>query len=144
MATNRFQYALVDGNNFYVSCERVFNPHLEGRPIVVLSNNDGCAVARSDEAKALGIPMGAPHFQIRDLLKQHGGLALSSNYALYSDMSRRMMSVIAEYSPEHEVYSIDESFLRFTGFQHWNLTEQGIRVRRQVRQWTGIDRKAHV
>ncbi len=138
MATNRFQYALVDGNNFYVSCERVFNPHLEGRPIVVLSNNDGCAVARSDEAKALGIPMGAPHFQIRDLLKQHGGLALSSNYALYSDMSRRMMSVIAEYSPEHEVYSIDESFLRFTGFQHWNLTEQGIRVRRQVRQWTGI------
>ncbi|OYY94448.1 MAG: DNA polymerase V subunit UmuC [Hydrogenophilales bacterium 28-61-23] len=132
------QYALVDGNNFYVSCERVFNPRLEGRPVVVLSNNDGCAVARSDEAKALGINMGQPHFQIRDLLKQHGGMALSSNYALYADMSRRMMSVIANYSPEQEVYSIDESFLRFAGFKHWDLTAHGARVRQQVKQWTGI------
>jgi DNA polymerase V len=138
MARNPHQYALVDGNNFYVSCERVFNPGLEGRAIVVLSNNDGCAVARSEEARALGIKMGEPHFQIRDLLKRHGGLALSSNYTLYADMSRRMMSVIAHYSPEQEVYSIDESFLRFTGFKHWDLTAHGIRMRNQVRQWTGI------
>ncbi len=138
MARTPHLYALVDGNNFYVSCERVFDPALEGRPVVVLSNNDGCAVARSDEAKALGIKMGEPHFQIRDLLKRHGGLALSSNYTLYADMSRRMMSVIAGYSPEQEVYSIDESFLRFNGFRHWDLTEHGMRMRNQVRQWTGI------
>jgi DNA polymerase V len=138
MARTPHLYALVDGNNFYVSCERVFDPTLEGRPVVVLSNNDGCAVARSDEAKALGIKMGEPHFQIRDLLRHHGGLALSSNYTLYADMSRRMMSVIAGYSPEQEVYSIDESFLRFKGFRHWDLTEHGMRMRHQVRQWTGI------
>ena len=135
---SRPQYALVDGNNFYVSCERVFDPALEGIPVVVLSNNDGCAVARSDEAKVLGIKMGTPHFQIRDLLKHHGGIALSSNYALYADMSRRMMTVIGHYSPEQEIYSIDESFLRFTGFRHWDLTEHGIRMRHQVRQWTGV------
>lgn len=138
MVRNPHQYALVDGNNFYVSCERVFNPALEGRPVVVLSNNDGCAVARSDEAKALGIAMGEPYFQIRDLLARCGGLALSSNYTLYADMSRRMMSVIARYSPEQEVYSIDESFLRFTGFGRWDLTAHGLRLRDQVRRWTGI------
>ena len=132
------QYALVDGNNFYVSCERVFNPKLEGIPVVVLSNNDGCAVARSDEAKALGIKMGAPWFQIRDLMVSRGGIALSSNYTLYADMSRRMMAVIGRFSPEQEVYSIDESFLRFTGFKHWDLTQVGIRMRQQVKQWTGI------
>lgn len=132
------QYALVDGNNFYVSCERVFNPALEGRPVIVLSNNDGCAVARSDEAKALGIRMGVPFFQVRDLLREHGGIALSSNYTLYADMSRRMMSVIAAYSPEQEVYSIDESFLRFKGFRHWDLSAHAVRMRDQVRQWTGI------
>ena len=133
-----FQYALVDGNNFYVSCERVFNPKLEGRAIVVLSNNDGCAVARSDEAKALGITMGQPHFEIRDLLRKNGGLALSSNYTLYADMSRRMMTVIGAYSPEQEVYSIDESFVRFRGFKNWDLTQHGMRMRAQIRQWTGI------
>lgn len=132
------QYALVDGNNFYVSCERVFKPRLEGRPVVVLSNNDGCCVARSDEAKALGIKMAQPHFEVRDLLKRNNGVALSSNYTLYADMSRRMMSVIARYSPEQEVYSIDESFLRFTGFSHWDLTQHGAKMRREVRQWTGI------
>lgn len=132
------QYALVDGNNFYVSCERVFNPKLENRPVIVLSNNDGCAVARSEEARALGIKMGVPHFEVRDLLRRHRGVALSSNYTLYADMSRRMMSVISQFSPEQEVYSIDESFLRFRGFDHWNLTEHGIRLRHQVYQWTGI------
>jgi DNA polymerase V len=136
--TRPVQYALVDGNNFYVSCERVFDPRLEGWPVVVLSNNDGCAVARSDEAKALGIKMGQPWFQIRELMEQHGGIGLSSNYALYADMSRRMMAVIGQYCPEQEVYSIDESFLRFTGFRHWDLTLQGTRIRQTVRQWTGI------
>ncbi len=135
---SRPQYGLVDGNNFYVSCERVFDPKLEHRPVVVLSNNDGCAVARSDEAKSLGIKMGAPHFQIRDLLAQHHGVALSSNYTLYADMSRRMMEVIGHYSPEQEIYSIDESFLRFTGFRQWDLTAHGARMQHQVKQWTGI------
>ena len=134
----KFQYALVDGNNFYVSCERVFNARLHGRPVVVLSNNDGCCVARSDEAKALGIRMAQPHFEVRDLLVRNNGAALSSNYELYADMSRRMMTVIGQYAPEQEVYSIDESFLRFQGFHHWDLTAHCTRLRNQVRQWTGI------
>ena len=100
-------FALVDGNNFYVSCERVFNPKLEGRPVVVLSNNDGCAVSRSNEAKALGVRMGAPWFQMQDLARKHGILALSSNYALYADMSQRMMAVLKQFSPDQEIYSID-------------------------------------
>ncbi len=134
----RAQFTLVDGNNFYVSCERVFDPKLEGRPVVVLSNNDGCAVARSNEAKALGVRMGQPYFEIRDVLARHDGVALSSNYELYADMSRRMMSVIAQFAPEQEVYSIDESFLRFAGFSHWDLTSIGQQIHQRVRQWTGI------
>lgn len=97
--------ALVDCNNFYCSCEQVFNPQLAGKPLVVLSNNDGCVVARSAEAKALGIPMGAPYFKIETSFRRAGGIALSSNYALYADMSQRVMSVLAEFSPEQEVYS---------------------------------------
>jgi DNA polymerase V len=132
------RYALVDGNNFFVSCERVFDPRLENRPVIVLSNNDGCAVARSDEAKALGIRMGQPWFEVRPLIEKHNGVALSSNYELYADMSRRMMSLVGQYSPEQEVYSIDESFLRFKGFRHWDLTGHCIRLQHQVRQWTGL------
>lgn len=130
--------ALIDGNNFYVSCERVFNPKLEGTPVVVLSNNDGCAVARSNEAKALGIKMGTPWFQMRDLARQHGIVALSSNYALYADMSNRMMAILAQFSPEQEIYSIDECFLGLEGFEHHDLVEYGQRMRKQVRQWVGI------
>ncbi|MCB1949835.1 MAG: DNA polymerase V subunit UmuC, partial [Nitrosomonas sp.] len=106
-------FALVDGNNFYVSCERVFNPHLIDRPVVVLSNNDGCAVARSEEAKALGIKMGVPWFQVQALARKHGVIALSSNYTLYADMSNRMMTVLGQFAPQ-EIYSIDESFLHFS------------------------------
>ena len=95
--------ALIDVNNFYVSCERVFNPKLIGRPVVVLSNNDGCAVARSNEAKSLGIPMGAPWFKLKDLVRQYDIVGLSSNYALYADMSNRVMSILREYSPDQEV-----------------------------------------
>ncbi|MDA8257734.1 MAG: Y-family DNA polymerase [Betaproteobacteria bacterium] len=130
--------ALIDGNNFYVSCERVFNPTLEGRPVIVLSNNDGCAVARSNEAKALGVKMGAPWFQLKDLAKKHGIIALSSNYALYGDMSNRMMSVLAQYSPDQEIYSIDECFLGLDGFAHVDLIAHAQAMRRQVRQWVGI------
>lgn len=130
--------ALIDGNNFYVSCERVFNPTLEGRPVIVLSNNDGCAVARSNEAKALGVKMGAPWFQLKDLAKKHGIIALSSNYALYGDMSNRMMSVLAKYSPDQEIYSIDECFLGLEGFAHYDLVAHAQAMRRQVRQWVGI------
>ncbi len=131
-------FALIDGNNFYVSCERVFNPTLEGRPVVVLSNNDGCVVARSAEVKAIGVKMGAPWFQLKDLAKKHGILALSSNYALYADMSNRMMRVLATYSPQQEIYSIDECFLGFDGFPAAELAAIGQRIRTQVGQWVGI------
>ena len=131
-------FALVDGNNFYVSCERVFNPQLRDQPVVVLSNNDGCVVARSNEVKALGVKMGTPWFQMKDLARQHGILALSSNYSLYADMSSRMMAVLGTYSPDQEVYSIDECFLGMRGYSHFDLLEHGQRIRRQVLQWVGI------
>ena len=108
-------YALVDGNNFYVSCERVFRPSLAGRPVIVLSNNDGCAIARSNEAKALGITMGAPWFQIQQTLPDAGVVALSANFTLYGDMSNRMMAIAAGLGPEQEIYSIDESFIDLSG-----------------------------
>jgi DNA polymerase V len=129
--------ALVDGNNFYVSCERVFDPRLEDVPVVVLSNNDGCAVARSNEAKALGIRMGQPWYQCRDLARAHGIVALSSHYTLYADMSQRMMAILAEFTPHLEVYSIDEAFLDLGGLPG-DLTAHGQRIRAQVRQWIGI------
>ncbi|HEY8084432.1 MAG TPA: Y-family DNA polymerase [Methylophilaceae bacterium] len=130
--------ALIDVNNFFVSCERVFNPKLVNKPVVVLSNNDGCAVARSNEAKALGVAMGAPWFKFKDLANKHGIIALSSNFALYADMSNRVMSVLSGFSPQQEVYSIDECFLDMTGFAHRELTEQGRQIRQRIKQWTGL------
>ncbi|OYV47446.1 MAG: DNA polymerase V subunit UmuC [Halothiobacillus sp. 20-53-49] len=129
--------ALIDGNNFYVSCERVFNPKLEDRPVVVLSNNDGCAVARSAEAKALGIGMGQPWFQIQEMEMTHGLIGLSSNYTLYSDMSQRMMTILGQFSPRQEVYSIDECFLDLSGMDI-DRTATAQKIRHQVRQWIGI------
>ena len=129
--------ALVDGNNFYVSCERVFNPALERRPVVVLSNNDGCVVSRSNEAKALGIRMGVPFFEIRDFVKSHGLIWLSSNYALYGDMSARMMALLGEFAPHQEIYSIDECFLDFTGMPG-KVSDHGRAIRCRVRQYLGI------
>lgn len=126
-------FALIDGNNFYVSCERVFQPRREGRPEVVLSNNDGCVVDRSAEVKALGIAMGTPWFQIRDLAEAHGIVALSSNYALYADMSNRMMSLLASFSPLQEVYSIDECFLDLHGVAAGDRLPLGARMRRVIR-----------
>ena len=131
-------FALVDCNNFYASCERVFNPRLEGQPIVVLSNNDGCVIARSNEAKALGIGMGVPEFQIRPLLRTQHVQVFSSNYTLYGDMSQRVMETLEQFCPYLEVYSIDEAFLGLSGFVSRNLTEYGRTIRTTVKQWTGI------
>ncbi len=130
------QLALVDCNNFYVSCERVFRPDLKDVPVVVLSNNDGCVVSRSNESKALGIKMGQPWFECKALAEQHGILALSSNYALYADMSNRVMAILSDYSPRHEVYSIDECFVDLTGTP--NLKETSYQMRERVIAWTGI------
>jgi DNA polymerase V len=133
-------YVLVDCNNFYVSAERVFNPKLEGRAVVVLSNNDGCAVARSAEAKSMGIKMGEPWFQLQPLVKRHGLIGLTSNYTLYGDMSTRVMQVLRNFTPDVEVYSIDESFLRVEQMrQLWPcLSVMGQAIRTDVRKWTGI------
>ncbi len=130
-------YALVDGNNFYVSCERVFRPSLNGCPVVVLSNNDGCAIARSNEAKALGIAMGALWFKIRHFAESHGLVALSANFALYGDLSDRMMSLAAGLGPRQEIYSIDESFIDLTGVRG-NLVERSHKIRARILQWVGI------
>lgn len=131
-------FALVDCNNFYASCERVFNPALRGKPLVVLSNNDGCVVARSQEAKALGIKMAQPWFQCQHLVKPHGLIAMSSNYALYADMSRRVMSILAGFTPDQEVYSIDESFLVFKDKPGANHQQLGLKIREKVLNWTGL------
>ena len=130
-------FALADCNNFYASCERVFQPHLNGKPIIVLSNNDGCVIARSNEAKALGIKMGAPFFQIERFVRQKGIAVFSSNFALYGDMSRRVMEVLADFAPRVEVYSIDECFLDFSGMPR-DLTAYSLDIAHSVRQWTGI------
>lgn len=129
--------ALVDCNNFYVSCERVFNPALEGRPVGVLSNNDGCIVARSNELKALGVEMGTAQHLLSPALRRQV-ILLSSNYALYGDMSRRVTQVLARFSPHIEVYSIDESFVGFQGFARNTLAQRGQQLRATVKQWTGI------
>ena len=128
-------FALVDCNNFYASCERVFNPKWKNQPIVVLSNNDGCIIARSNEAKALGIPMGAPFFQYKDMLKAHNVIVCSSNYTLYGEMSERVMGTLKQFSPDIQIYSIDEAFLALQGE---NLMDQGLKIRETVLRWTGI------
>lgn len=131
-------YALVDCNNFYASCERVFNPSLNGVPIVVLSNNDGCVIARSNEAKALGIPMGEPAFKMKEVIEEHGVAVFSSNYTLYGDMSARVMQTLSTFVPEMEVYSIDEAFLNMHGFEHLDLAAFGRKIVRTTTKNTGI------
>ena len=128
--------ALVDCNNFYVSCERLFQPNLEGRPVVILSNNDGCVVSRSQEVKDLGIVMAAPWFKLKDIAKKHGIIAFSSNYTLYADLSNRVMRLLSQFSPNQEVYSIDECFLELTGMTE--LTRHAQNMRSTVRQCVGI------
>lgn len=135
-------FALADCNNFFASCERVCNPKLKKQPVVVLSSNDGCIVARSNEAKMLGIGMGKPFFQCRDIIEKHKVNVFSSNFSLYGDMSRRVMSVLTGFVPEIEIYSIDEAFLNLRGCDHLeshnNLTEYARTIRNRVSQWTGI------
>ncbi|SFH16523.1 Y-family DNA polymerase [Pontibacter chinhatensis] len=131
-------FALCDCNNFYASCERVFDPSLEGKPVVVLSNNDGCVIARSSEAKALGIPMGEPYFKIRNLA-EHGLVhVFSSNYVLYGDMSNRVMQTLSLFTPNVEVYSIDECFLDLGALYGVDLPSYAKTIKRTVQQWTGI------
>ena len=131
-------YALVDCNNFYASCERVFQPQLNGKPIVILSNNDGCIISRSDEAKALGIPMGAPEFKVRDELKQKNITVFSSNYALYGDLSSRVMAILGQFTPNMEVYSIDEAFLNFEGMKIDNYQQYGLEMKKRTLKWLSI------
>lgn len=131
-------YALIDCNNFYASCERVFNPGLINHPVIVLSNNDGCVIARSEEAKAIGIRMGIPAFEISDLIERNGVHVFSSNYALYGDLSARVMATLSTFSPEMEIYSIDEAFLDLTKSDINNLEEFGRHIKNTVLQWTGI------
>jgi DNA polymerase V len=131
-------YALVDCNNFYASCERVFQPQLVGKPIVILSNNDGCIISRSDEVKALGIPMGGPEFKVREELKQKNVHVFSSNYALYGDLSNRVMKILEGFTPTIEVYSIDEAFLNFNGMNISDYQEYGIQMRKRILKWLSI------
>jgi DNA polymerase V len=131
-------FALIDCNNFYVSCERVFYPILEKKPVVVLSNNDGCAISRSNEAKELGIPMGAPAFKFEKIFKKNNVEVYSSNFPLYGDMSSRVMSILSRFTPNIEIYSIDEAFLKFEGFDNYDLESYCQNIKNMVLKWTGI------
>jgi len=131
-------YALADCNNFYASCERVFDPSLIGRPVVVLSNNDGCVIARSNEAKALGIKMGEPAFKIKELIEKANVAVFSSNYTLYGDMSQRVMNTLASFTPDIEIYSIDEAFLGLHGFSYVDLMDYARHIRKTTMRNTGI------
>ncbi len=131
-------FALIDCNNFYVSCERVFNPKLNKKPVVVLSNNDGCVISRSNEAKALDIPMGAPAFKYGKIFRENDVQVFSSNFPLYGDMSSRVMNILSNFTPNIEIYSIDEAFLKFKGFEKYNLETYCKEIKETVFKWTGI------
>ncbi len=130
-------FAHIDCNNFYVSCERVFNPSLIGKPVIVLSNNDGCAIARSEEAKALGIKMGEPAFKVKDIIEQHNVAVFSANFELYGDMSSRVMTILSRFSPAQEIYSIDECFLDLEGIEG-DLKNYGLQMKERVEKWTRL------
>jgi len=131
-------FALIDCNNFYASCERVFQPHLNGKPVVILSNNDGCVIARSNEAKSLGIPMGAPAFKYKEVFQKNKVQIFSSNFTLYGDISNRVMSIISRYVPDVEIYSIDEAFIKFDGFSKEEANEKCSDIIKTILKWTGI------
>ena len=141
MVTSSFgyaMYALADCNNFYASCERVFEPHLECKPVIVLSNNDGCIIARSQEAKDIGFKMGEPIFKCQSKVYAHHVIVRSSNFSLYGDMSRRVMQTLRFFTPEVEVYSIDEAFLDLSGLTVPDMLAEMVRMRETVFRWTGI------
>ena len=131
-------YALVDCNNFYASCERVFQPKFNEKPIAILSNNDGCVISRSNEAKAAGVAMGAPAFKIKELVKEKNIKLFSSNYALYGDLSNRVMSILGQFTPNLEIYSIDEAFLNFDGLTIVDYHSYGLQMKRRIQKWVGI------
>ena len=131
-------YALADCNNFYASCERVFQPKFNGKPVAILSNNDGCVISRSNEAKAVGVPMGAPAFQIKDLIREKNVQIFSSNYALYGDLSNRVMKILGQFTPNLEIYSIDEAFLNFDGMQILYYHDYGLQMKTRIQKWVGI------
>lgn len=131
-------YALVDCNNFYASCERVFQPKLNGKAVAILSNNDGCIISRSNEAKAAGVPMGAPAFKIKELVKEQNVQLFSSNYALYGDLSNRVMAILNQFTPHVEIYSIDEAFLNFDGLTISNYHDYGTQIKKRVQKWVGL------
>ena len=138
MLYNKNKIALVDCNSFYVSCERLFNPSLIKKPIIVLSSNDGCVISRSTEAKALGIKMGEPYFKVERIVKKNNVKIFSSNYSLYGDISRRVMKTLKQFSPQIEIYSIDEAFLNLSSIKDENLLEYGNKIRSTILKWTGI------
>ena len=138
MLYNNSKIALVDCNAFYVSCERLFNPSIEKKPVVVLSSNDGCVISRSAEAKLLGIKMGEPYFKVRQIVKENDVKTFSTNFALYGDISRRVMKTLKQFSPEMEIYSIDEAFLNLSSIKNENLLEHGYKIRKTILKWTGI------
>lgn len=131
-------FALVDCDNFYASCERAFDPRLANRPVIVLSNNDGCVIARSNEVKQMKVPLGEPYFKCRELIEKHNIAVFSSNYELYGDMSRRVMEILADFALDIEIYSIDEAFLELDGFRHQNLDEYAAEIRSYVLRGTGL------
>ena len=138
MLYSKNKIALVDCNSFYVSCERLFNPSLIKKPIVVLSSNDGCVISRSTEAKALGIKMGEPYFKVKKIVKKNDVKVFSSNYSLYGDISRRVMKTLKQFSPQIEIYSIDEAFLNLSSINDEDLINYGSKIRKTVLKWTGI------
>ena len=138
MLYNKNKIALVDCNSFYVSCERLFNPSIIKKPVIVLSNNDGCVISRSIEAKALGIKMGEPYFKVEKIVKKNDVKVFSSNYSLYGDISRRVMKALKQFAPEIEIYSIDEAFLNLSSIKDENLLEHGNKIRKTILKWTGI------
>ncbi len=138
MLYSKNKIALVDCNSFYVSCERLFNPSIDKKPVVVLSNNDGCVISRSTEAKSLGIKMGEPYFKVERIVKKNDVKIFSSNYSLYGDISRRVMKTLKQFSPQIEIYSIDEAFLNLSTINNENLIEYGNKIRATILKWTGI------
>ena len=138
MLYNSNKIALVDCNSFYVSCERLFNPSINKKPVVVLSSNDGCVISRSSEAKILGIKMGEPYFKVKKIVKENDVKIFSTNFALYGDISRRVMKTLKQFSPQMEIYSIDEAFLDLSSIKNEDLLEHGYKIRKTILKWTGI------
>jgi len=138
MLYNKNKIALVDCNSFFVSCERLFNPSINKKPVVVLSSNDGCVISRSEEAKTLGIKMGEPYFKVKKIVKENNVKIFSTNFALYGDISRRVMKTLKQFSPQMEIYSIDEAFLDLSSVKNENLLEHAYKIRKTILKWTGI------